>query len=195
MPKPTPKPSGHIKKLLRLAARDDVDVWCEDECHFQQHGSRCTMWVPPEDFDPILQHAPTRKSVAVFGAVRVSDGLLVAQQEKVFDAVSFQSFLKRILRHLRNGRRIVIILDNARYHHAKILQPWLSRYSEVLSLDFLPPYSPDLNPVERVWKMTRKLCTHNRYFATLEELTNTVSEQFQTWRRPNAELKRLCAII
>ncbi|MCA9412734.1 MAG: transposase, partial [Candidatus Omnitrophica bacterium] len=97
--------------------------------------------------------------------------------------------------HLRNGRRIVIILDNARYHHAKILQPWLSRYSEVLSLDFLPPYSPDLNPVERVWKMTRKLCTHNRYFATLEELTNTVSEQFQTWRRPNAELKRLCAII
>jgi len=153
------------------------------------------MWVPPEDFDPILQHAPTRKSVAVFGAVRVSDGLLVAQQEKVFDAVSFQSFLKRVLRHLRNGRRIVIILDNARYHHAKILQPWLSRYSEVLSLDFLPPYSPDLNPVERVWKMTRKLCTHNRYFATLEELTNTVSEQFLAWHKPNAELKRLCAII
>jgi hypothetical protein len=36
---------------------------------FQQHGSHCRMWVPPEIKDPILRHAPTRKSVACFGAV------------------------------------------------------------------------------------------------------------------------------
>jgi len=153
------------------------------------------MWVPPEDFDPLLEHAPTRKSVAVFGAVCVGDGRLVTRQEKTFDACSFESFLKQLLRHFRNGRKMIVIVDNARWHHAKTLQPWLHEHQEVLRLDFLPPYSPDLNPVERVWKMTRRLCTHNRYFATLEELTHVVFDQFQLWRKPNTELQRLCAII
>ena len=138
---------------------------------------------------------PTRKSVALFGAVRVGDGRLVTQQEKTFDSSSFQSFLKQLLRHLRNGRKIVVVLDNARYHHAKILQPWLWEHRSVLTLDFLPPYSPDLNPVERVWKMTRRLCTHNRYFATLEEVTQVLNDQFLLWRKPNSDLQRLCAII
>jgi len=35
---------------------------------------------------------------------------------------------------------------------------------------YLPPYSPELNPIERVWKLTRRLATHNRYFAHVEEL-------------------------
>jgi transposase len=56
---------------------------------------------------------------------------------------------------------MVVVLDNARWHHARALRPWLSKHRRVLRLDFLPPYSPDLNPVERVWKLTRRLCTHN----------------------------------
>jgi hypothetical protein len=55
------------KKLRRLARRADGELWSWDECHFQQHGSRYRMWVPPEDKDPIVLHAPTRKSVACFG--------------------------------------------------------------------------------------------------------------------------------
>jgi ubiquitin-protein ligase len=38
-----------------------VDLWATDEVHFQQHGSRCRMWIPPEIKDPVLLHAPTRK--------------------------------------------------------------------------------------------------------------------------------------
>jgi hypothetical protein len=49
---------------------DSVDLWSIDEVHFQQHGSRCRMWIPPEIKDPVLLHAPTRKSVGYFGAVR-----------------------------------------------------------------------------------------------------------------------------
>lgn len=61
-----------------MARRANLELWSVDECHFQQHGSRCRMWVPPEDKDPILLHAPTRKSVACFGqsahwAVRAQD--------------------------------------------------------------------------------------------------------------------------
>ena len=60
---------------------------------------------------------------------------------------------------------------------------------------FLPPYSPELNPIERVWKLTRRLATHNRYFEKIEQVAEAVEFQFNLWSRPNATLKRLCAII
>jgi transposase len=153
------------------------------------------MWVPPEDTDPVLLHAPTRKSLSLFGAVCVNDGRFVMRPEKIFNALSFQDFLEQLLRHRRAGRRIVVVVDNARWHHATILSPWLRKHRHLLTLDFLPPYSPDLNPTERVWKLTRHLCTHNRYFSTLEELIQVVCNQFSAWRQPNIMLRRLCAII
>lgn len=152
------------------------------------------MWIPPEDTDPVVLHAPTRKSIGVFGAICIRDGRLVASQENKFDAMTFLVFLKQLLRRRRQGRIIVVILDNARWHHAKLLKPWLIEHRHVLRLDFLPPYSPDLNPVERVWKLTRRLCTHNRYFQTLEELVEIVFNQFKLWYKPNEILRRLCAI-
>ena len=71
-----------------------VDLWALDEVHFQQHGSRCRMWIPPETKDPILLHHPTRKSVGYFGAVRLRDGKLVTREElTVFDALTCFAFL------------------------------------------------------------------------------------------------------
>ena len=55
-------------------ANDTVDLWALDEVHFQQQGSRCRMWVPPETKDPVVYHHPTRKSVGYFAAVRLRDG-------------------------------------------------------------------------------------------------------------------------
>ncbi|OYV92788.1 MAG: hypothetical protein B7Z60_10145, partial [Ferrovum sp. 37-45-19] len=170
--------SGHIKKLRRMAQNPKIDLWFEDECHFQQHGSRCTMWVPPEDTDPVVLHAPTRKSVAVFGAVRNTDGYLVTRLTERFDATTFLSFLKQLLRHQRKNTLTVIVLDNARWHHARLLTPWLTKHRDRIRLDFLPPYSPELNPIERVWKLTRTICTHNRYFQHLADLVQIVSAQF-----------------
>lgn len=153
------------------------------------------MWIPLEDTDPVLLHAPTRKSLGVFGAVRSRDGYLVTSREKQFDAMTFLSFLQQLLRHRRQGRKVVVILDNARWQHAKFLRPWLQAHRHRLQLIFLPPYSPELNPVERVWKLTRTLCTHNRYFAQIEELIDAVSNQLNAWQKPNNMLRRLCAII
>ena len=152
------------------------------------------MWVPPEDVDPILLHAPTRKTVGVFGAVCVRDGRLVVRKEDKFNAATFQSFLEQLLRHRSSGRIMLIILDNARWHHAKLLRPWLWDHRHALRLDFLPPYSPELNSMERVWKLTRRLCTHNRYFPILDEMLETVFTQFMSWHKPNVALQRLCAV-
>jgi len=152
------------------------------------------MWIPPEDVDPVVLHEPTRKNIGVFGAVRVEDGRMVASPAEKFDAMTFHAFLIQLLRHRRRGRKMVIVLDNARWHHARLLRPWLRRHRHVLRLEFLPAYSPDLNPIERVWKLTRRLCTHNRYFAALEELVTVVFKQFKDWHKPNETLRRLCAI-
>jgi transposase len=151
--------------------------------------------VAPEIKDPLLQHAPTRKSVACFGAVNLGTGVFVRTFSPVFNAETFRSFLGQLLRHRSRCKRMVIVLDNAGYHHARLLQPFLRKYRRVLSLLFLPPYSPQLAAIERVWKLARRLATHNRYFATLPEVLNVVSACFDAWRRPNRVLRRLCCII
>ena len=152
------------------------------------------MWVPPEVKDPVLLHEPTRKSVGIFGAVCAGDGRLVVQREQVFNAATFLSFLRRLARHRRPGRRIKLILDNVRYHHAALLRPWLRQHRDIISLDFLPPYSPELNSQERVWKITRHTVTHNQHFPQLEAMAAAVFGQFDLWRSSNETLRRLCAI-
>jgi len=153
------------------------------------------MWVAPEIKDPVLPHAPTRKSVACFGAVNLRSGVFVRTFCAVFNAETFQDFLRRLLRHRSTRKRMIIVLDNARYHHARLLAAFLRKYRRVLSLLFLPSYSPQLASIERVWKLARRLATHNRYFATLAELLQVVSACFDAWRRPNPVLRRLCCII
>ena len=152
------------------------------------------MWIPPEDTDPIILHEPTRKHISVFGAVCIEKGSLVTQFSKTFNAIAFQEYLELLLTYKNDRLRMHIILDNSRYHHAISLQPWLEKHLEELQLDFLPPYSPELNPIKRVWKLTRRLCTHNRYFPNIEDLTLTVSKQFEQWLLPNRILQKLCVI-
>jgi transposase len=119
---------------------------------------------------------------------------MVAQQASVFNALTFLDFLKMVVRHTRRGRKLILVLDNARYHHAILLRDWLRRHKTRLTLLFLTPYSPDLNPIERVWKLTRHLCTHNQYFQELQDLAGSVAEQLARWARPNDCLRRLCAV-
>ena len=90
---------------------DEVDLWATDEVHFQQHGSRCRMWVPPETKDPVLLHHPTRRSVGYFGAVRLRDGKFRFSRETgKFNAMTFFAFLKMLRRtSIRSGRSVVVV--------------------------------------------------------------------------------------
>jgi len=153
------------------------------------------MGVPPEVKDPVLLHAPTRKSVACFGAVRLSNGKFVRSLCAKFNALTFAAFLKLLLRHRLRGKRMVIVRDNAKYHHAVLLAPLLKKHRRVLTLLFLPPYSPQLAPIERVWKLARRMATPNRFFATLDEIRYAIDICFDRWRKPNSVLRRLCGII
>lgn len=178
-----------------ILKKTNIEIWFEDECHFQQHGSRCNMWIPPENSDPIVRLAPTRKSISVFGAVCPADGRFSNMSADVFNAATFLKFLKRLVRRNKLHKKIVLILDNARWHHARDIRPWLHKNRKRISLVFLPPYSPHLNPIERVWKLTRYNATHNRYFKELSEIRQVIQSQFKRWYKPNKTLSQLCAFI
>jgi len=90
---------------------------------------------------------------------------------------------------------VIVIADNARYHHAKIHKPWREKCSKKFEIMFLPPYSPELNPIERVWKLTRRLAVHNRYFPSLESVSDAIEFVFNNWVSGNKTLKKLYAFI
>ena len=60
---------------------------------------------------------------------------------------------------------------------------------------FLPSYSPELNPIERVWRITRRTVTHNRYFTSMKELEKDLVSYFAKWEQPNKTLQVLCVDI
>ncbi|KAA6323341.1 hypothetical protein EZS27_027211 [termite gut metagenome] len=86
-----------------------------------------------------------------------------------------------------------MVLDNVRFHHAKRLKPVLERYRHRMELVFLPPCSPDLNPIERVWWLMRKRVTHNRWVKTMGERV----DEFERWCETISplQIKTVCNLI
>jgi len=74
------------------------------------------------------------------------------------------------------------------------LKPFLERNAKKLELVFLPAYSPDLNPMERVWWYMRKKISHNRYIKTLKERMQEFWKMFSGYQKPNEFIVNLCNI-
>jgi transposase len=93
-------------------------------------------------------------------------------------------FLDELSREYPN-KNIVVALDQAGWHKAKALQQ-----PDGITLMYLPSYSPELNPVEKLWQWLRKEVTHNALFRTLEEMMDALEREL---RRLTAErLAQLC---
>lgn len=144
---------------------------------------------------PIKQKQSKRERVTIFGAVNTVSGEFIAKKAEKGNTITFKRFLKKILHQYKNNHgKIHIVLDNVRYHHAKKLKPFLEKNKDKISLIFLPPYSPDLNPVERVWWYMRKKITHNRYTTTLYERLKVFWKLMHPFNTPNDFIKNLCNI-
>ena len=88
----------------------------------------------------------------------------------------------------------MVVIDNAQYHAARLHRPWREVRAERFALDILPAYSPELNPIQRVWKLTRRRCLLNRYFAQLNDVMLAGQTEFADWIKPDNAVRRLCAI-
>lgn len=106
---------------------------------------------------------------------------------------TFKKHLKKILYIYSGHSKIIMVVDNVRFHHARLLKKWLLGNPE-LGLVYLPPYSPELNPIERAWWYMRKRITHNRHVHTMDERIAAFWRMFSHFQKPNEELKRVCEI-
>jgi hypothetical protein len=71
------------------------------------------------------------------------------------------------------GKPVVITIDNPPWHQAAAIREVLAAHPQ-LRLYRLPSYSPQLNPIERLWRVLRRRATHNRLFVTMAELRTTL---------------------
>jgi transposase len=78
-------------------------------------------------------------------------------------------------------------------HHKKAVREWPRQLRRFVKFHFLPPYSPDLNPVEPIWKKTKRLATHNRYFPELGLLHRAVFRRFNRFQGNPASLRGIIA--
>ena len=106
---------------------------------------------------------------------------------------TFKKHLKKILYQYRGHSKIILVVDNVRFHHAKLLKEWLKTKPQ-LEIMYLPPYSPELNPIERAWWYMRKKITHCRYVKSLNERIVAFWKMFSHFNKPNEELKTVCVI-
>ena len=73
------------------------------------------------------------------------------------------------------GKRLIhVVLDNARYHHAKLVQQWLAKPGCRIKLHFLPAYCPHLDAIERLWGLMHKHITHNKCYASFKNFSTAI---------------------
>ena len=119
------------------------------------------------------------KRLNVVGALLSSGGLFAVKLWETMTAMLFAGFLGMLVEHV--GKPLTVILDNASVHTAKALQPYLKLlHNQGLTLYFLPPYSPELNRIEKLWhKMKYEwLAFKARDAQTLEADVDTIPREF-----------------
>ena len=114
----------------------------EDESMIRDYQAIMKTWFPVGK-QRIIPTYGKHEGVKLVGFLDYETGSVYVEEHKKYDAGVFLGFLKTVLQKYRSGK-IVMILDNAKIHHAKLLQDFLEENSERLELVFLPPYGPNL---------------------------------------------------
>lgn len=114
----------------------------------------------------------------ILGAVEIFDADFLYRRDTVFNAETYLTFLREDLTPRYRERGAILVQDNASYHKDRDVWTWFASNRQWLDVHQLPPYSPQLNPTERIWQHTRKNGTHNRYYETIDGLVQTIVRVF-----------------
>ena len=164
----------------------------EEEAHIRDYQAIGATWAlcgKQKKIKTTGRHA----AAILMGTVAPATGDVIVEQYAESTAETFQQFLQGVLdRYV--GKQVYMILDNARIHHAKALAPFLADHPE-LHLVFLPPYSPNLNNVERLWKWLREKVILNTYFPNLGAIKEAIGRFLRFLEGSKTEIQsRLCRL-
>lgn len=154
----------------------------EDEASFWLDGTLHRTWAPV-GVQPRVDTFGMRKTAHVYGAITIEKRPhFVYQFADVFNGATFLEFLKEITRRCPR-RKVFLILDNGPCHNLQADgRDWLKENRHRIELHRLPPYSPELNGIEGVWKVTKKKTTHNRFYATVTHRDTALVSTFETFK-------------
>jgi transposase len=88
-------------------------------------------------------------------------------------------------------RRVILFVDNDKAHRAKAVHSLLDKHHRQICIEWLPPYSPELDPQEDVWQHLRRRVTHNFYFGHMEALLEAVDRFHQQLQTCPAQVRQL----
>ena len=113
-----------------------------------------------------------RSRLNLSGAIDVIDHKILVQEDKMLNAEATTSFLRKIEDAYQTKNKIHLFCDNARYYRNKDVTKYLK--SSKIQIHFLPPYSPNLNPIERLWKWMKERVIYNTYYPEFEDFKSAV---------------------
>lgn len=175
-------------EILRQAREQGALLLFEDEASFAPWGSLGYTWALAGQ-QPTVPTSGKRKGYKVFGAIDYWSGrTFFRRHEGRFNSESYKAFLRQILGSTKG--RVFLIQDRAKYHTSQALKVFFQDHADRLTVDPLPSYSPDFNPIERLWKKVKGR-VHNRYFAQFEDLKKVVNKALDYMRQHPQEVLSL----
>jgi transposase len=174
-------------KTLKRGLAPKDKIYFLDATHPQHNNMPFYGWIYKGEEKTIKTNSG-RNRLNLNGALNLAAMEITVLAEATIDTDA----MKRLIRELDRKRGtgdLYLIVDNAKYNHSHKLKEFLRFYSEV-HLFYLPPYSPNLNIIERLWRFFHKKY-HDRYFAKFKDFEKSVLSFFENINQYNGELKTL----
>lgn len=159
--------------VANLPSANRIIILFQDESRFGRISDRRRCWAPMQE-RPIVRHQVIREFLYVIAAVCPYSGHLFSLLVPWVDTDVMSIFLTQVSLEFKDTHCLMFV-DKAGWHIAKDL-----RVPENITLLFLPPYSPELNPVEHIWEHLRENYFGNHSFDSLDEVENTLCSALHT---------------
>lgn len=184
-----PEKQAEFKKAyedLEKNLKEDETILHLDGVH-PQHNTTCTRaWIKKGEIKEIKSNTG-RERVNICGAYNPHTQEVITHEDKTINADTMIAMLKLIEARYPNKSKIYCIVDNARYHRNKTVTEYL--LSSRIELIFLPPYSPNLNLIERLWKFMRKKVINNQYYEKFPDFKKKLRMFFENLPNEKSELE------
>jgi transposase len=161
--------AGYEKLLNSLG--DNEAVLFADAVHPTHAARPVGCWAPKQD-KLAIEQTSGRQRINIHGAIDLETGQTRMIDVETVDAASTITLLEAIEALYPLLALIHVFLDNARYHHAKLVREWLARPGCRIKLHFIPSYCPHLNPIERLWGVMHRNVTHNKCYGTCAQFAD-----------------------
>ena len=169
---------AHYERLMNGLLPDEV-VYFSDAVHPEYQSRPAHGWIRRGE-RPAVRKGKGRQRLNLMGALNLENFDLRLVETLKMSTQTTIDLLARLERHNPDKRLIHVVLDRAPVHRGKAVRAWLARPGCRIRLHFLPAYAPNLNAIERLWKLMHEHVTHNRYHESFRAFAEAIMRFFKS---------------